>query len=213
MFTFAGQLGYSGLNDRGVAHFANALYGMPTGPGIPHYPLKRLALEQSDVGGVMSLFRKHRTCSAANMVVADGDGNIADIEIAPGAVAEFEDRDADQRIHANHCATSELVGRDVPLLPDTFDRAARMNGLVRDAWGSIDVDVMKAFLADHEGDPAAICRHGANDLHSISGYIAKPQDRVLHVRRGHGVLGNMEGVQRLARAARSDPGAVGAWWI
>ena len=189
MFTFAGQLGYSGLNDRGVAHFANALYGMPTGPGIPHYPLKRVALEQSDVDGVVRLFRTHPACSAANMVIADGDGAIVDIEIAPGAVVEFEDRAADQRIHANHCATSELAGRDDPLLPDTFDRAARMDGLVRDAWGSIDVDAMKAFLADHQGDPAAICRHGANQMHSVSGYIAQPHDRVLHVRRGHGCLG------------------------
>ena len=189
MFTFAGQLGYAGLNDRGVAHFTNALYGIPTKMGIPHYPLKRVALERSDVEGVVRLFRTHQACSAANMVIADGDGNIADIEVAPGTVAEFEDRNPDQRIHANHCVTPELVGQDTLALPDSLGRSARMNSLVRDAWGSIDVQVMKVLLADHEGDPAAICRHGANDMHSISGYIAQPQDRILHVRKGHGCLG------------------------
>jgi hypothetical protein len=48
---------------------------------------------------------------------------------------------------------------------------------------------MKGLLADHEGDPAGICRHGAASLHSISGYVAEPSQRVLHVRRGHGCLG------------------------
>jgi hypothetical protein len=42
MFTWAGQLGYSGLNEHGVAHFANGLAGGPRGvPAIPHYSLKR----------------------------------------------------------------------------------------------------------------------------------------------------------------------------
>lgn len=35
MFTFAGQLGYSGMNHLGVAHFANALYDFEWRPGLP----------------------------------------------------------------------------------------------------------------------------------------------------------------------------------
>ena len=42
MFTFAGQLGYSGMNQYGVAHFANALYDFQWQFGLPHYPLKRI---------------------------------------------------------------------------------------------------------------------------------------------------------------------------
>ena len=49
MFTFAGQLGYSGMNHFGVAHFANALYDFRWRPGLPHYPLKRVMLEQRNV--------------------------------------------------------------------------------------------------------------------------------------------------------------------
>ena len=48
---------------------------------------------------------------------------------------------------------------------------------------------MKTILADHDGDPAGICRHGAAGLHSISGYVAEPSKGVLHIRRGHGCLG------------------------
>jgi hypothetical protein len=64
-----------------------------------------------------------------------------------------------------------------------------MRSLVREQWGSVTVDTLKIMLADHEGDPAAICRHGERHMHSVSGYIAEPEKRVLHVRRGHGCLG------------------------
>ncbi len=53
MFTFAGQLGYSGMNQFGVAHFANALYDFKWQPGLPHYPLKRVMLEQRTVADVV----------------------------------------------------------------------------------------------------------------------------------------------------------------
>lgn len=64
-----------------------------------------------------------------------------------------------------------------------------MRFLLRERWGSLNVEGIQEILADHTGDPAAICRHGAQGLHSISGYIAEPMERVLHVRRGHGCLG------------------------
>ena len=51
------------------------------------------------------------------------------------------------------------------------------------------MDLMKEFLADHEGDPAGICRHGANNWHTIFGYVAEPSKKLFHLRRGHGCLG------------------------
>jgi hypothetical protein len=48
---------------------------------------------------------------------------------------------------------------------------------------------MKTILADHQGDPAAICRHGADNMISVSGYIAEPDKGLLHVRRGPGCTG------------------------
>ncbi len=189
MFTFAGQLGYSGMNDRGVAHFANAIYVDQWRPGSPHYPVKRAVLERTSVDEVLELIENVIVCSAANMVVADGLGNIADLEILPDAVSAFVDDHPDKRIHANHCQSPEFEGLDKPLLADSYDRLARMRKLVADGWGSITVDTMKTILADHQGDPAGICRHGAKDMHSISGYIAQPEERTLQVRRGHGCDG------------------------
>jgi hypothetical protein len=189
MFTFAGQLGYSGLNAHGVAHFANSLYDFDWRPGLPHYPLKRVALEQRTVAQVIDLMRRHRTCSAGNLMLADGEGTVGDVEVRPEGVAVFEDDHPDKRLHTNHYLTPEFAAHETDSLPDSRPRLERVRELVQDAWGTITVDVLKEILADHAGDPAGICRHGTRDMHSISGYIAETERRVLHVRRGHGCLG------------------------
>src|SRR5262249_55821190 len=56
MWTFGGMIGYHGLNGAGVAHFANSLAGGPAWKmGLPHYPVKRLMLEQQTLDDVLKL--------------------------------------------------------------------------------------------------------------------------------------------------------------
>jgi hypothetical protein len=189
MFTFAGQLGYSGMNEYGLAHFANALYDAPWRPGLPHYPLKRLMLEQPNVEACVDLLRRYRTCSAANVVLCDGEGTVQDVEVRPEGIALYHDDHADRLVHANHYESRDFCSYETHSLPDSCPRRDRMRELIQQEWGQITVDTMKALMADHVGDPAGICRHGAVNMHSISGYIAEPMQRLLHVRRGHGCLG------------------------
>ena len=189
LFTFAGQLGYSGMNEYGIAHFANALYDCPWQMGLPHYPIKRVCLEQKDLAGVLAVLKGHRTCSAGNMVICTGKEEIADFEIRPEGVVEYRSGDPDCIIHANHYESDEYKDYETNSLADSCPRAERMRSLVREGYGELSVDTMKAILADHEGDPAAICRHGAEGMISVSGYIADATNRVLHVRRGHGCTG------------------------
>ncbi|MCI0437765.1 MAG: C45 family peptidase [Chloroflexi bacterium] len=190
MFTFAGQLGYSGMNQHGVAHFANALYDFEWRPGIAHYPLKRVMLEKRTAGECIELLRNHRTCSAANTVMADGQGNITSVEIRPEGIALYNGAHPDAILHTNHYVSEDFARFETNTrLADTCPRLERVSALIREQWGSITVDTMKEILADHEGDPAAICRHGADRMHSISGYIAEPMKGLFHVRRGHGCIG------------------------
>lgn len=189
MFTFAGQLGYSGMNEYGVAHFANALYDFQWQPGLPHYPLKRAMLERRTVGECVELLARHRTCSSANVVLCDGQGGIADVEVRPEGITLFSDDHPHWRVHTNHYLASQFTCHETGFLPDSRPRLQRMRALIKEHWGRITADTMKAILADHEGDPGGICRHGEKRMHSISGYVAEPAKGLLHVRRGHGCLG------------------------
>lgn len=189
MFTFAGQLGYAGMNGFGVSNFVNALYNYRWRPAVPYYPIRRVFLEQRSVSDCIEVLRKHRGCSALSVVLADGRGAVGNVEARPEGVAIYHDKRQHCRLHTNHYLTPEFTRFEDGKLPDSVPRLERIRRLVRERWGRLTVDAMKEILADHEGRPAAICRHGATGMDSISGYIAEPSRGVLHVRRGHGCDG------------------------
>jgi predicted choloylglycine hydrolase len=189
MFTFAGQLGYAGMNEFGVCQFTNALYDFQWHPGLPYYPLRRVMLEQRTVSDCIKLLRKFRMCSAVNFVLADGAGDIADVEVRPEGVAVFNDT-AHRRLHTNHYLTERFAARETLSLKDSAPRLARVRELVDNSWGHITVETMKNILADHSGEPAAICRHGARNMVSVSGYIAEPARGLFHIRHGAGCKQN-----------------------
>ena len=190
IYTFAGQLGYFGMNEYGVANYANSVYDFKWRPGLAQYPLKRLCLEQRTVQDCIELFRRHPQCSAANTVLCDGEGNIADIESRPEGIALYAGEHSDAIIHTNHYLTQEFRHLETGSLPDSFSRHQRMTRLVREHWGHITVDLLQEMLSDHEGEPAGICRHGVRGMHTTSGHIAEPLKGLLHIRRGHGCLGS-----------------------
>jgi isopenicillin-N N-acyltransferase-like protein len=189
IFTFAGQLGYAGMNESGLALFNNALFDYTWQQGLPRQPLKRVLLEKGGVAQCVELLSRHRTCSAANVLLADGQGRIASIEIRPEGIAPFEEDQPDYCLHTNHYLTAQFAQFETNSIPDSGPRLARLRTLIQKNWGRITVDTLKDILADHADSTAGICRHGATGWHSISGYIAEPAKRLLHVRRGHGCLG------------------------
>ena len=192
IFTFAGQLGYAGMNQAGIALFNNILFDYQWRLGLPRQPLKRLMLEQVTLEGCLDLLLQHRTCSAGNLLLADAHGHLADIEIRPEAIALYQDDHPDYCLHTNHYLTDEFARYETNSLPDSVARLARLRALIKENWGRITVESMKTILADHVDDPSGICRHGAAGWHSISGYIAEPTKGLLHVRRGHGCLGTWQ---------------------
>jgi len=192
MFTFAGQLGYVGMNQTGMCLFANALYDADWQLGLPKYPMKRALLEQTTVQAGIDLLTRHRLCSANNLVLVDGQGGLADVEERPDGVAVFQDAPPQRRLHTNHYVSDTFKAFETNSLPDSCPRLDRLRALVEQQWGAITVNTMQAILADHDNNPGGICRHGAGGMHTISGYIAEPAQGVLHVRRGHGCLGTWQ---------------------
>ena len=62
-----------GMNQHGVAHFANALYNAPWRPGLPHYPLKRTLLDRiRETSGMKTDFELLDKLSRSAEAVASG---------------------------------------------------------------------------------------------------------------------------------------------
>jgi isopenicillin-N N-acyltransferase-like protein len=102
IFTFAGQLGYAGIDQHGLALFANALYNYQWQLGLPKCGMPRTILRRQTVAQARERLLQHRLCSANNLVLADAGGHIADIEIWPEGVAEYADDHPDRRVHTNN---------------------------------------------------------------------------------------------------------------
>ncbi|MGH2366690.1 MAG: C45 family autoproteolytic acyltransferase/hydrolase [Chloroflexota bacterium] len=187
MATFGGLVGYPGVNGAGVAHFQNALSNGVWRHALPHYPMKRVLFEQRDVAGCLAVFDRARLASCGNYVIGDGTGRLVDVEATPDGYALLEPEEGIVA-HTNHFRSDRFRPQERLLgsLPDSAARLGRMQTLLRREHGRITLETVKRALRDHDGEPAAICRHEpGRPMKSIASIIAEPDAGRLHVARGN----------------------------
>jgi isopenicillin-N N-acyltransferase-like protein len=209
MWTFAGLLGYHGVNGHGVAHFANSLAGGPRWRrGLPHYPLKRLFYAGRTISGCLELLDRYPVCSSGNYVLAGAGGEILDVELTPEGYGTLDDGGEGFIVHANHFLSPRFATpeTDAASLPDSCNRQRRLREQITAEFGDLSVPHLQRFLADHDGYPGSICRH----LHesdtvgkTAASLIAEPEAGRLHVCRGN----PCEGTWRTYTLARSGGAA------
>lgn len=192
MATFGGLLGYGGINSDGIGYMMNALANGTWRMGMPHYPVKRTLLEQSDIDGCLQVFDRAKVGSCGNNLLVDRQ-RLADVELTPDgySVIEPDDRVGDFLAHTNHfhkyCSASE--DRLLTSIPDSTNRCARAEALVQSRHGHLGLADLKAYFADHDGYPNSICRHitpeSTGRMKSIYSVIGEPDRGLLHVSVGN----------------------------
>ena len=102
----------------------------------------------------VSLLRRARLTSTANMCFCDGKGNVGGCEIRKDGVTPYA-QGTDAALHTNHFITPELTQYNTQegTWEDSTARLARIKALVGQRWGRIDVPALKDMLADHEDCP------------------------------------------------------------
>jgi isopenicillin-N N-acyltransferase like protein len=191
MITFAGLVGYHGLNEFGVAHGANAVSVGTWRMGLPHYPFKRMILEQESVEEVVTLARRLPLCSGGNYVVCDGAGRIADLEIIPerDGVRVLEPEHG-LVVHTNHLLHPDFAPRDrlVGLLPDSPTRLDVLHATLSNVAESDGLSGVMSALQQHCDDGKGICRHEPG-MKTILSFVADAAGRALYARRGNACSG------------------------
>ena len=198
MWTFGGMIGYHGLNECGVAHFANDLGGGPVPRfALPHYPLKRLLLECGTLEEALALFQSLPLWASGNYVLCDGTGRILDVEATPQDYYMLLPTNQGCIVHTNHFlgprhATKANYANSAP---DSFIRLARLHELLLSRWGDLSVADLQQFLRDRDGHPNAICRSitpGAKSENwmtagiTVASIVAEPLRRRLYIAAGNG---------------------------
>ncbi len=192
MATFGGLIGYGGINSAGIGHMMNALANSTWQLGLPHYPVKRAILEQTDLAACLEIDQRASVCSSANQILVDRD-RVADVELVPEGPELLPPSTwaGDYVVHTNHFLSPRLASDEqyLPRLPDTEPRLCRMEALIQARYGRLTVSDLKAFFADHTGFPRSICRHAeassASAMKSIYSVIGAPDRGLLHVSVGN----------------------------
>jgi isopenicillin-N N-acyltransferase-like protein len=164
--TEAGMVGKIGVNARGLAMVVNLLTSDADhpGPALPMHVILRKVLEDAgSVTAAASMIAAAARCSSCNHMLADRDGDLADVEATPQGIVELRG-DRGVLTHTNHCLDPDLAARDSYARdkPDTLARGARSDALA--GRGPLDEAAMRAILADHTSAPKGICRHPQPEL-------------------------------------------------
>ena len=186
MFTYAGVIGYMGINRRGVCHVSSQLLSPDWRVGVTHYWVKRRFLELDSVDACLDLVREVPISSSGSYVLGDPLRAVV-VEWLPSGVSV---REGDRLAHTNHILDPSLrhLERYLDALPDSPIRLERLHQLMNGALGSGTGDALataKTMLADHVGHPAGICRHGSQDLHTRASIIFEPSKATMHVAYGN----------------------------
>lgn len=161
----AGMVFSHGMNSRGVAILANALYAAAAGApdkGVPVQITRRIAMRQATADDAAAVIASLDRAHAVNHLIADTNGTLADIEAFPGGAHRVE-ADAGVLVHTNH-AVGDAARASTDVLPiddrpDSVRRFDRAHALLADRHDPIDVATLRKVLSDHGFEPDTICRH------------------------------------------------------
>jgi hypothetical protein len=186
----AGQISYIGINDRGVACFANFLTCDGWRVGFPRYFYSRLALMQESVDAGIAAIRGVKRASSRNMLMLDAHGTAADLETTPTRDARLDPIDG-LLTHANHYTAPELLEderSEERYINNSKIRQQRMTELLESRRGQLNAGVMQELLRDRETAPDALCRtpedNVRHDTITFASVIAEPGEGTLWVAVG-----------------------------
>lgn len=186
--TPAGQVAWHGMNEDGVAVFANFLYCDGWRVGFPRYLFSRVALEEGSARAAVSRLRSMHRASPRNVLIAD-EREVLDVELDVEESAVMETVNG-LIAHANH-HLSRLGATErgtEQLLANSRTRQQRIEGLLAAEHGRIDVAAAAAVLRDRADVPHALSIDPADEIFkgesTIASTIADVRNRHLWVAIG-----------------------------
>ena len=154
----AGQVIRNGFNSHGIGLCANNLQSVADcrGVGIPVTFLRRKVLSSRSFEEARKLISESRRSVSCNFMLASAEGKALDLEAHPDG-ADLLNPVRGILTHANHFVVDPAKNA----LEDS-PRGDRLEALLRERQGSLDIPHIVKCLCDHENYPKAICRHPAD---------------------------------------------------
>jgi hypothetical protein len=152
----------AGWNAAAISMTGNELAPLDERVGIPREIQFRSMLRMPTIDMAVGESLRHDRASSYNHVLVSADGTVVDVE---GSATDADFVEPDERghlVHTNHyvCQAMERYEGDPDYRPNSAARFDRARALIAEApAGRVDGDVLRSILADHDGEPNALCRH------------------------------------------------------
>jgi isopenicillin-N N-acyltransferase like protein len=201
-YTEAGIVGGKmGVNEHGIGLVENGLVSDHDGRNGYEKPFHLRCREILDAAtfdhAMAPVLATKRVCSANFMIGqtwGDGSdgigGEIIDLETSPNAVTYLYPQDG-LLTHSNHFTDPRHGPSQMERLSaSTLYRNTRLDRLLRQHIGRLDMPHFSAALADHFGHPNAICRHPddrnpvAKQTMTNAAFVIDLDTRVMHIADG-----------------------------
>jgi len=188
VYTHAGILAGTGMNTAGLALVWDTLRCLDARSGVPCTLLIRKALQQTKLGDAVRETVSGVRAAGFNFTIG---ADFAAVNVEATATRERIRYVSRHLGHANHYDEPDLLQfeGDPPTEPSGTSRirSGRMNQLLDEAAGQIDLETCKRIFKDHANHPGSICRH--KDLpkipyYTVSALVYVPSQRLMLVTDG-----------------------------
>lgn len=179
-YTYPGMMANAGLNEAGIGISWNSLPRIDIQYGVPTYVIIESVLRQSRIGEALTTVIEANRAGCFNFVIADG-AEIYLIEATPDDVEVIYSKTS--LGHANHYTydrfrkeqdLSRNSGQNLDVGPpgSTIVRHNRINRLLDENSGQINLTLMKELVKDHVNYPQSICRHPETGHGNEEAYVS-----------------------------------------
>lgn len=192
-FIYPGMIAGAGINSAGIAISWNSVPRLKIQPGVPTYVIIAEILRQRTIGKALAAIFRAKPAGCFNFMLVD-ETEIYSIEATPDHIGIlYSSRTLG---HANHYVSDVLKQRqDIAAVgrrhsASSIVRHYRVNRLLEESDGDIDLSVCQHILQDHINYPQSICRHKVDTLDprrssaTCASWVIIPSTRQWWVTRG-----------------------------
>jgi len=173
-FAYGGFTLNQGFNDRGIGSVGNALYSNDLKPGIPKLLAYREIMRSTFIEDAIRRCIRPERANGNNHIIANEDGEIYDLEVSAMRYGLIY-AGGSFLAHTNHFTKAGMLDLDgwADLLNSRI-RLNRLNRMLEERFGRIDIETLKVILSDHVNYPKSICKHveaGVNETVATIGSV------------------------------------------
>jgi isopenicillin-N N-acyltransferase-like protein len=187
LYSFAGLLGYVGLNSSGLAIGINFVLADGWKPGVSPYLLVRHLLNLHTLEECIAELKRIRRSSSRSLTICD-KSNLAIIEMTVNELRIIPGTNLSRTNHFLHedfkmKDQMNIFSRNASIL-----RLQKLNTYMEETNWSTDTDVLFDIFSDHSLYPVGLCAHSEGKIgreDTVAAVVLKPSSGLIATRKGH----------------------------